>query len=39
MGVLFHTAGNKFVEFITHRRRCRQEIEMVSERVGQIYKW
>lgn len=39
MGVLFLTAGNKFVEFITHRRRCRQEIEMDSKRVGQIYKW
>jgi len=37
-GVLLHTAGNKFVEFITPRRRCRQEIEMDSRRVGHIYK-
>lgn len=37
--VLVHTAGNKFVEFITPRRRCRQEIEMDSKWVGQNYKW
>lgn len=37
-GVLLHTAGNKFVEFITPWRRCRQEIEMDSRRAGHIYK-
>lgn len=39
MKVLLHTGGNKFVEFITPRRRCRQEIEMDSDKVGQNSKW